>query len=1194
MTAAPPSVPASGTWIDGYEILGELGRGGMGVVLLVRDTALGRFAALKLMRKERVASPEALERFRREARALAQLNHPGIVTVYGVGESPAGPYIAMEYVSGTSLSALLERAVDKAEWVEAVTQAADALAHAHREGVVHRDVKPANLLLTHRQDGSVRVRLVDFGLAALLGGESAVTLPGAFVGTPAYTAPEQAAGARVDGRADAYSLAVVALHGLTPARLARPVRSGAVAQAAELEAALDQPSGLAPAVAQVLARGLSQAPEHRFPSVDVFAAALGAATGALPLHSDAADAKRLEGNHDLPARDARGFHAVLRARVASVEHARATVAAVARHGGIVLAALEGEVVGLFGGATGALQPAEAAVHAALACAAAGAEVVVGAGAAQVASEHQRVVAAAGPAFDDARRLQAAAPQDAAHHGAARASRVMISATVHARTLGAVFTEPAGAAFRVLSVGHARNLGDPGFLGVPLPFVGRAEPLARTLEAIDRQGTERALVLLAGPVGAGRTRLLREVGAALDARADVVVLDTARVTSPAGFLGALAGMVAERAGVTADEPEAVLRLKLEAALRRAGARATESLLDALAATVGAASPGVNVVAAVTDYWRCLAAVHPVVVLIDDLDRGGPDALAFARHVSGGLVGARVTVVATTAAPLDLPATRVTVPPLGAPALAELARHALAAAPPVDSPRLDALVRGADGLPQVLLQRLFDLVDRGALTPATPNWSLDLQAWDDALGADPPQVDLPERARLTLEAAALAADSVDSEGPEPIWPGLLDAMTDGDADVNALVERGLLAVRGEQRLDDQPDLVFQAPHLLPLLRESMTPGRARELHARAAGWLAQRTQRAPSLAAAVARHWEASGEVDLALDAARRAAHRAQHAGAPAAAAQLYEHAARLTETLKAPVPELWTLAAEQHVLAGQLERAVSLATPERPQLAVARGRALERLGRFDEATEAYASAPHALPARIALAALDAKRGRPEAALASLVPLCAALDPDFEAASAGGAEPALADPAAEPTNERLASEAHRQRGNALIRLQRLAEAEDALSRARELAEDAADLGLELDALNGLGAARYYAGHLDDARRDFDAALELARRGRFLQHEALILNNLGEIQLALGDVRAADETLDRALQLWRGLGSDEGIADSARLASRVSELLHRTNAAALAREAVHAARRTGAGPVVAAAEAQLEAVLNAPTEG
>ena len=246
---------------DRYQLIEEIGNGGMATVWKANDTLLGRAVAIKRLLPHLAKDPGAAGRFKREAHAAAGLSHPGIVTVFDTGEDDEGPFIVLELIEGQTLAAKVAEvgALSPTEVVDIVAQAASTLDHAHSLGVVHRDIKPANLIV----DPDGRVRLTDFEIARTIEYSTTITAAGELVGTIAYMAPELLQGATATTSSDIYSLAAVTYE-LSAGR--PPFEAETPAAMLEAVHSTDPPGlrGLVPVdMATAVALGMSKEPRSR-------------------------------------------------------------------------------------------------------------------------------------------------------------------------------------------------------------------------------------------------------------------------------------------------------------------------------------------------------------------------------------------------------------------------------------------------------------------------------------------------------------------------------------------------------------------------------------------------------------------------------------------------------------------------------------------------------------------------------------------------------------------------------------------------------------------------------------------------------------------------------------------------------------------------------------------------------------------
>ncbi len=276
-----------GSNLGPYRILEQIGRGGMATVYRAYQPALQRYVAIKVLPEFFAQEPGFRERFQQEATAIARLRHPNILAVFDAGEDNGVAYIVNELVDGGTLAERLGRPLPLEDTVRVLAPVAAALDYAHGRGVLHRDVKPSNILLT----GDGTPILGDFGLAKIIGTLPRLTHTGQTVGTPEYMAPEQAAGEPAGPAADRYALAVVAYEMLT-GRVPFTAETPLAVLLAHLHRPLPLPravnSALNPATETPLLKGLAKAPDDRYPTATEFVLALGESGEATPAPGAAA------------------------------------------------------------------------------------------------------------------------------------------------------------------------------------------------------------------------------------------------------------------------------------------------------------------------------------------------------------------------------------------------------------------------------------------------------------------------------------------------------------------------------------------------------------------------------------------------------------------------------------------------------------------------------------------------------------------------------------------------------------------------------------------------------------------------------------------------------------------------------------------------------------------------------------------
>jgi serine/threonine protein kinase len=264
----------TGKQFGSYQIVAPLGEGGMAAVYKAYQPAMERFVAIKVLPRHMSASEEFTARFRREARLVAQLQHPHILPVFDYGESEGYPYIVMPFiVSGTLADILRNQRVSLPEARRIISQIGVALSYAHARGMIHRDIKPSNILI----DESGNCLLTDFGLARMTSAEDRLTTSGAIMGTPAYMSPEQGTGSATDQRSDIYSLGII-LYEMLTGRVPYTAETPIAVVFKHVQDPLPSPRKFNPSLPEglelILLKSLAKTPEERYQTADALVKAV--------------------------------------------------------------------------------------------------------------------------------------------------------------------------------------------------------------------------------------------------------------------------------------------------------------------------------------------------------------------------------------------------------------------------------------------------------------------------------------------------------------------------------------------------------------------------------------------------------------------------------------------------------------------------------------------------------------------------------------------------------------------------------------------------------------------------------------------------------------------------------------------------------------------------------------------------------
>ena len=1104
--AADPNI---GRVLSGYTILDLVGRGGMGAVYRGRNTDTGQAVAIKMLHPS--ASPSAVARFEREARAMLGLSHPSIVEVFDFGQAPDGSlYMVMELLEGEDLQKRLARGplpTDLA--LDVALQLARALSVAHARGAVHRDLKPGNVFLVPAEPSPI-AKILDFGVAKLHGESLAITLDRGIIGTPFYMAPEQARGEPdVDARADLYALGAI-LYEMLTGRVPLSADSQLTVLVRILTEMPSPPSRLRPSLGAgidaLVLRALGKTREERWPTAAAFADELAAA---LEEQQGLSSVERWSVPPPaLPAEEVRLMTVVL-AESDEPELAlhEPFFAAARSHGGAPDRLLGGRCIAVFGSEVSFGDEAVRALRFALSVRRPGVRIGVGTGRVHAGA---KTTFSGEPVGGAGTLARASAP-----------ASVTIDAATHQRTRGLFDVRPGDVgAFEVLGE-RSRGLliRTRDVMGVETPTVGRDAELAQIRALFHRAVRDRApqVVSVVGPAGVGKTRVKHELRLFVEGLGGEVVAveghgEPMSVRSPYSVYSLALRRLAK---IAVGEPEERSREKLEVLVAEViDAERAGEVAAGIGSLIGVPFPQAASDPALREprrareraqesmlaYFHALAAARTVMLVLEDAHWADPFSLEITERLVAQGDGRSIFVLALGRPELfegrpelwsGCDHQRVDLRPLTRRASHELVRALLGGDPPAGLE--EAITERAAGNPYFIEESLASLRDRGVLQrDRSGRW---------LLVEDPSHAPVPESVEAVLQSRLDALPQEEKEllkraavFGRAFWDDALAALGVDDLArlLGNLRSRDILATRSPSRFAGTREFNFRHALMCDAAYALLPEAQRRVLHRAAAQFF---IERAEDDAATIARHLDLSGDAEL---AARYHLNAARHDAREDASEVALEHVDRALCLTSQPTVRFDLLVLQVEVLARLGRRREQRSALDKlPDLARVIGDPWReaiwrmRLGQLQRMTAEYAAAAGNLATALGY---FQQLARDEDAIEALTELGAI------AQSVGDYRQALD------------------------------HVDDALELCENLKRPDLEAGAQMVAANALLGL----GDLDSARQRCAASAEcFARLGDGFR-QTLALVNLGNLHNALGRAAQAAETLEVALALASRLGA------------------------------------------------------------